>query len=90
MACNCGAVPAQEKHSYLIHLLDGHTARWGRIVVQSPCVHDLQEWLTDLTTQRGGLTVTDKVTDEKFTMHSPRVMKIDTKGAAHVPLVDPV
>jgi hypothetical protein len=91
MACNCGAIPApQEKHSYLIHLLDARSARWGRIIVQSPCTHDLQEWLTSLAAASGGITVTDKETEEKFTMYEPRVMKIDPRGAAHVPLVDPV
>lgn len=90
MACNCGTIPApQEKHSYLIDLLDGVTARWGCIIVQTVCLHDLQEWLTNQASQ-GGLTVDDRETGEKFIMHAPRVMKIDAKAAAHVPLVDPV
>lgn len=93
MACECGTVPApREKHSYLIELLDAETNLWGRCVVQAECPCGIQEWLQRVA-DTGGLKV-DRIshgtTRGKFLMYHPRVMKIDAKRAAHVPIVDPV
>lgn len=88
MACElCWITPAQ-KHSYLVHLIDTETNRWGRCIVQSECSCDMQEWLTHLAAI-GNLSVHDE-NDEKFTMTHPLVIDIDTESAAHLPLVDPV
>lgn len=94
MACTCGTVPApREKHSYLIELLDAETHLWGRCIVQAECPCNIQERLQSMADRNGGFTV-DRVghgtVTGKFLMHQPRVMKIDAKAAAHVPLVDPV
>lgn len=88
MACKLCWVTPQQKHSYLVHLIDQHTSRWGRCVVQSPCTCDLQEWLTQLAAQ-GNLVVHDE-NDERFSMSRPLIIDIDTQSAAHIPLVDPV
>lgn len=90
MACDiCWAVPEPaKKHSYLLHLLDTETARWGMCVVQSECSHGMQEWMEHLAAN-GQLTVHDNAGNE-FQMDHPKVMNIDAKSAAHVPIVDPV
>jgi hypothetical protein len=78
-----------EKHSYLIDLIDTETNRWGKCVFQSECPHGMQEWAEYLAF-RGDLEVTDPVTGEKFLMLHPRVMGVDARAAAHIPIVDPV
>lgn len=88
MACEVCWVTPQHKRSYLIHLIDAQTHRWGRCIVQSECSCDMQEYLTQLAAQ-GSLDVHDE-NDIKFTMEHPIIVEIDSKAAAHVPVVDPV
>lgn len=90
MACDlCWAVPQPaKKHSYLVHLLDAKTNEVGLTIVQTPCVHDVQEWLQDVAS-RGDLVVVNPATEERFTMRNPMVMHIDAEAAAHIPIVDP-
>lgn len=90
MACDmCWAVPQPpKKHSYLVHLLDAETARWGKCIIQSECAHGMQEWVEYLAST-GQLRVNDNE-GEEFLMSHPKVMHIDPKAAAHVPVVDPV
>jgi hypothetical protein len=88
VVCQVCWVSSAPKHSYLVHLIDQETNRWGRCVVQSECTCDMQSWLTHLASV-GSLVVHDEH-DEKFTMTRPLLMDIDTESAAHLPLVDPV
>lgn len=87
--CWVGTGHPPQKHSYLLYLADENTGRWGRCVIQSECQHDMQEWVEHLAST-GSLMVHDTRTDEKFQMDHPRVMHVDEKTAAHIPIVDPV
>lgn len=87
MTCNCSDAP--EKRSYLIHLMDERTRRYGRCVFQSECSHGMQEWATHLAST-ASLMVVDPDTDEKFQMDHPMVLHVDDKAAAHIPLVESV
>jgi len=78
-----------EKHSYLIDLIDTETDRWGKCVFQSECPHGMQEW-AEFLAARGDLEVIDPNTGEKFLMSHPKVMGVDARAAAHIPIVDPV
>lgn len=79
-----------QKRSYLVHLIDTQTSRWGKCIVQSSCLCDIQQWVESMAVG-GQLVVHDpNRNDEPFVMLSPQVMHIDDKSAAHIPLVDPV
>ena len=84
MSC-CSA--SRSKHSYLIHLVDDETGRWGRCVIQSACEHGMQEWAHHLASQ-DELYVVDSNNDT-FLMAHPRVIHVDDKTAAHLPVADP-
>lgn len=87
MSCNvCSSQP--ELHSYLVHLVDEVTNKAGRTVVQSPCQHDIQQWLSEVALEQGGLMVED-YHENLFSMTKPRVLHVDAEAAAHIPLRDP-
>lgn len=98
MACNiCWALPQPpKKHSYLLVLVDAVTGREGWIIMQSECAHGAQEWVESIAVA-GGVDAADpsKVDpitgdNEHFLMMAPRVIEVDDKRAAHIPIVDPV
>lgn len=91
MSCSqCWSFPQpRQKRNYLLHLIDVDTSRWGRCVVQSECPHGMQEEMDRLARKMGGLIVNDENGNE-FTMTRPVVVDIDTKAAAHLPIIDPV
>lgn len=72
MACdNCWAlaVPPQKK-SYLVHLAN-EKGETHKIIVQTVCTHDMQEW----------------VDSQLFPIEGPRVIFIDDQAARHIPIV---
>ncbi len=86
---SCWAVPwPRRKRSYLIHLVDEQSGRWGRCVFQSECEHGMQEWAQQLADE-GMLHVHDYTTEEKFLMTHPRVIHVDSEAVKHLPIVDP-
>lgn len=72
MACNgCAGMPnPPQKKSYLVHLANAKGESHD-IIVQTSCLHDLQEW----------------VDSKIFPIDNPRVIGIDAQAAAHVPIV---
>jgi hypothetical protein len=90
MTCQvCWSIPSPPvKRSYLIEIVDQKTGRWGRCVFQSECSHGMQEWAQTLA-DAGALTLHDQ-NDEKFCCTDPRVIHVDDKAVAHLPIVDPV
>jgi hypothetical protein len=87
MICNCWMTP-QGKHSYLVEATDGDTGQFGRCVIQSECQHGMQERLTELA-NLGQLKLHDDH-DKPFYPSRPVLIHIDTKGAAHIPILDQV
>ena len=78
MTCDiCWQIPqSPKKHSYLVQL-SNDAGEALDIVVQTPCTHDMQEWVTEQA-RLGRLPIRD-----------PKVINIDAKAAAHIPIVDP-
>lgn len=72
MACDkCWASPeAPAKKSYLVHLANDRGESHD-IIVQTSCIHDMQEWVDSKT----------------FPIDNPKVIHIDAEAAAHVPIV---
>jgi hypothetical protein len=85
MACNCWAVPQPIEHNYLLTLEEKSTHRTGRCIMRSTCPHGFQEYATELAAA-GELVVVDQLTDEKFAIVNPLVVKVDARAAAHVPV----
>lgn len=90
MPCHACPPPSAEKKSYLVYLVDAQTSAGGHCVVQTSCVHDLQEWFTATVRKQGSVTVTNLLTDEQFALTDPVVVDVDAQTAAHIPLVDPI
>ena len=72
MNCNeCLGLPEPPaKKSYLVHLANDKGEKHD-IIVQTSCIHDMQEW----------------VNGKVFPIDNPRVIGIDAEAAAHVPIV---
>jgi hypothetical protein len=87
MICNCWMTP-RGKHSYLVYAADRDTGQMGRCVIQSECQHGMAERLIELA-DRGQLVLLDQ-RNEKFSPSRPVLIHIDTKGAAHIPILDKV
>lgn len=60
--------------NYLVTLIDRDTGEMQRIVVQSECSCDMQEYVDTLT---------------DLNISNPRVVDINERAAAHLPVVDP-
>lgn len=77
MACDScwGLATPPQKHSYLVQLANDEGESFD-CIVQTPCVHDIQEWVTEHA--------------ESFPIANPRVINVDDKAAAHVPIVESV
>lgn len=72
MACNqCWALPEPPaKKSYLVHLANTKGESLD-IVVQTSCIHDMQEW----------------VDTKDLPIEGAKVIYIDAEKASHVPIV---
>lgn len=72
MSCvNCMGLPdPPQKKSYLVHLAN-ERGESHDIIVQTTCIHDMQEW----------------VDSRVFPIDHPQVIHIDAEAAAHVPIV---
>lgn len=72
MACDdCWALPTPPpKKSYLVHLAN-EKGETHKIIVQTVCTHDMQQWVDTQT----------------FPIENPKVIFIDEKAAAHIPIV---
>jgi hypothetical protein len=73
MVCkDCHALPElPQKHAYLVTLANS-MGQIHKIIVQTSCIHDMQEWVDAQT----------------FPISNPRVIDIDAKSVSHVPLRD--
>lgn len=72
MACSqCWALSEPPpKKSYLVHL-SNDKGESHKIIVQTICTHDMQEW----------------VDSQIFPIANPKVIYIDDQSAAHIPIV---
>jgi hypothetical protein len=75
MACrSCKMLPTPPKRqSYLVQLSNDQGAKYD-CVVQTTCPHDLQTWIDEHAGD--------------FPIVHPKVINIDAKIAAHIPLAD--
>lgn len=74
MACEVCWTTPPKMHSYLVHLSNDQGESHD-IIVQTPCTHNMQEWVDEHAVA--------------FPIANPKVIHIDAETASHVPIVSP-
>lgn len=77
MACTtCLALPTPPKRQSYFVQLSNEKGESHDCIVQTSCPHDLQQWIDDNSVN--------------FPIVHPRIINVNARVAAHIPLVDPV